>query len=239
MISQGAGSGTCTGPAHIYLDDDPSGTDSDPYTVTIEVTDDDGGSGDNSVVHWVNNVAPMITGITTNGPVPQGQPVTIIVNATDVGINDILSYAFDCDNDGSYEVGPQASNQADCTLDPEAGASTIGVRVEDDDLGEATGSVEVIQQVTLCLNPSTGAISEAGVGGSCGGRHASSGAPGALSGDALYQQLHRGAELDARQSVLLRRATTHRAGRWPAALLRESLDRAAAGAADSRAMWRV
>ena len=160
---------TCIGPAHIYVDDDPSGTPSDDYTVTIEVTDDDTGSHSNTAIHTVTNVDPVIESITTNSPVPQGHPVTITVNAADVGINDILSYSFDCDDDGSYEVGPQASNQTDCTLDPAEGTSTIGVRVEDDDLGIATDSVEVRQQVTLCVNYSTGALTRAGVGGSCGG----------------------------------------------------------------------
>ena len=82
---------TCTGPSHTYVDDNPTGTASDPYTVTIVVIDDDTGNGSNSVVHTVNNVAPVINSITTNGPVPQGQQVTITVDAADVGINDILT----------------------------------------------------------------------------------------------------------------------------------------------------
>ena len=157
---------TCTGPAHTYVDDNPSGTSSDDYTVTIEVTDDDTGVASNSIGHTVNNVAPVINHITTNGPVPQGQSATITVDASDVGVNDALTYSFDCDNDGSYETAG-VGNQATCTLDPAAATSTIGVHVVDDDLGVATDSVQIDQTLTLCLDFMTGAVSEAGVGG-CG-----------------------------------------------------------------------
>ena len=174
-----AGSGTGTlGTASCTFNDDGS------YMVGVQVCDGaDAGNCDTAtttVPVTVTNVAPVIESITTNSPVPQGQPVTIIVNATDVGINDILSYAFDCDDDGSYEVGPQAGNSADCTLDPEAGTSTIGVRVEDDDLGEATGSVEVVQTVTLCIDYATGELSAAGATG-CGTGTIELAVPGPIS----------------------------------------------------------
>ena len=157
--------GLCTGLAHVYLDD-PSGTASDDYTVTIEVTDDSGESGEASAAHTVNNVAPVITAITTNGPVQQGMPAVITVVATDVGINDVLSYLFDCDSDGIYETAG-VGNQGSCTLDPAAATTVIGVQVSDDDLGVSTDSVEVEQITTLCANGMTGAVNGAGPGGNC------------------------------------------------------------------------
>ncbi len=152
---------TCTGPNHIYVDDSPSGT----YSVTVEVTDEDTGTGSNSVQHTVNNLPPTIVGITTNGPVPQGQQVTVTVDATDAGANDVLSFRFDCDNNGSYETAGIA-NQGQCTLAAAAATSTIGVQVSDDDLGVTTGSVQVDQTVTLCASRITGALSAA-LGGNC------------------------------------------------------------------------
>ncbi len=149
---------TCTGPAHTYIDDNPTGTPSDSYTATVEIEVDATFSASNSVDHTVNNVAPVIDGITTNGPVPQGQPVTVTVDASDAGLEDTLSYSFDCDNDGSYEVGPQAGNSTNCALSSGAGTTTIGVQVEDDDTGVAVDSVDVGQTVTLCVNYLTGAI---------------------------------------------------------------------------------
>ena len=157
---------TCTGPNHTYVDDNPSGTSSDDYEVTVAVTDDGIGTSSSSVIHTVNNVPPTISSITTDGPVEQGQPVTVTVNADDVGIDDILSYAFDCDNDGGFEVGPQPGNSTSCDLNPAVATSTIGVRVSDDDLGVTTGSVQVSQPMTLCGNFMTGALSQP-VGGNC------------------------------------------------------------------------
>ena len=150
---------TCTGPHHTYLDDDPSGTASDRYTVTVTVIDDDTGSGSNTAIQTVANLPPMIDSITTNGPVSQGQPATITVLASDAGVNDTLTYRFDCDGDGSYETAGTA-NQATCTLDPAAATSTIGIQVEDDDLGIASGIAEVTQTVILCVNRTTGAVTE-------------------------------------------------------------------------------
>lgn len=166
-VTEEAGSGTCTGPAHTYVDDDPTGTASDPYTIAVQVYDDEGSFVGQTSTHTVNNVAPVIASVTTNGPVPQGQPVTVTVDASDAGINDILTYSFDCDNDGGYEIGPQASNETTCTLDPGAATATIGVLVEDDDLGVTTGTASVGQTMTLCLSYSTGAVSVPGAMG-CG-----------------------------------------------------------------------
>ena len=45
---------------HQYMDDDPSGTPSDDYTVTVTVTDDDTGEGTASTTVTVNNVAPDV-----------------------------------------------------------------------------------------------------------------------------------------------------------------------------------
>ncbi|MEZ4520187.1 MAG: PKD domain-containing protein [Thermomicrobiales bacterium] len=149
----------CSGPPHTYLDDEPSGSASDDYTVEIVVTDDEGDSGGSSVDQTVNNLPPEIIGITTNGPAPQGQPAEISVAAADAGVNDVLSYRFDCDVDGNFEVGPQPNADTTCTLDPAAATTTIGVEVSDDDLGVTTGSVDVEQTVTLCGSIYTGAMS--------------------------------------------------------------------------------
>ncbi len=155
----------CAGPPHVYVDDGPSGIASADYTITVAMTDNDGGVGSNTATHTVNNVPPAIDGVATNGPVPQGHPVTVTVSASDVGVNDILSYYIDCDDDGSYELGPQAGNEATCALDPAQATATIGVRVTDDDLGMATATVEVGQTLTLCLNYSTGGVGVAGASG--------------------------------------------------------------------------
>ena len=134
--------------------------------VTVEVSA--GGLVDTaSSTLTINNVAPTINAITTNGPVPQGQSVTVTVDATDAGIPDVLQYAFDCDNDGNFEIGFQAGNSTICTLDPAVSPATIGVQVVDDDGGSTFGSVAVLQTVTLCGNFSTGSLSQPLANGNC------------------------------------------------------------------------
>src|SRR5690242_12744835 len=49
---------------HQYLDDHPSGTPSDDYTISVTVTDDQGGQGTVSTTVTINNVAPTNLAIT-------------------------------------------------------------------------------------------------------------------------------------------------------------------------------
>ena len=89
----------------------------------------------------VVNVAPTILSVTNDGPIAFGAPANVTVQATDPGL-DALTYSFDCDGDGAYEVGPQAGASAACTFgDP--GEHTVDVRVDDGDGGSATGSTAV------------------------------------------------------------------------------------------------
>ncbi len=153
--------------SHTYADDNPSGTPSDNYTITATVDDGDG-SDDDSTQITVNNVPPMIDAITTDGPVAPGQPVAVSVTATDVaGINDPLTYEFDCDGDGLYDIGPQAASSAACSLPSGSAETDIGVRVTDDDTGTAIESVAVKQVVTLCVSSFTGMLSGQSSGGGC------------------------------------------------------------------------
>src|SRR5439155_1392496 len=52
--------------SHQYLDDNPSGTSSDTYPISVTVTDDDTGSGSGSTSVTVLNALPRITGL--SGP---------------------------------------------------------------------------------------------------------------------------------------------------------------------------
>ncbi len=79
----------------------------------------------------INNVAPTITSV-TGGPVDEGSPATITVTATDP--MDALSYEFDCDGDGTYEVGLQAANATTCATSDDDDIQ-VNVRVTDGDAG--------------------------------------------------------------------------------------------------------
>lgn len=118
---------------------------------TVTITGDDGHGGTNTTTFslTVDNLAPTITGVSNNGPVVVGGSATITIAASDVaGAADPLAYSFDCDNNGSFEIGPQAGNSASCTF-PTAGSKTVNVQVTDGDGGIATGSTTV----TVVLPP--------------------------------------------------------------------------------------
>jgi hypothetical protein len=140
--------GTCTGPSHVYVDDDPTGTPSDSYTITVEVTDDDTGSHSNTGSHTVNNVAPTV-GAVTVAPQPsdEGSAVTASADFTDPGVND----TFTCTVDYGDGEGDVAGTVAGTTCNgpshtyADNGIYTVTVEVTDDDTG--AGSNDAAHQV--------------------------------------------------------------------------------------------
>lgn len=136
------------------------------HTVKLRVEDVAGNAASAETDVTVNNVAPSIVALTTNSPVPQGQPALIDVDAFDPGVNDILTYRFDCDNDGSYETHG-VGNHGSCDLDPAVFITTIGVQVSDEDGGQVTTSVDIQQVVMLCASLMTGALYTQQPGGGC------------------------------------------------------------------------
>jgi CSLREA domain-containing protein len=112
-------------------------------TVTITGNDGQGGTSTTTFALVVLNVPPTIVSVTNNGPIVAAHAATITVVATDpAGANDPLTYSFDCDNNGTFEIGPQSGNSASCTF-ATGGTFTVRVRVADDDGGVTLGSTVV------------------------------------------------------------------------------------------------
>jgi glutamine cyclotransferase len=92
---------------HTYVDDKPSNTAADIYTIHVNVNDGKGGTATDSTTVLVNNVAPVITSIsntaTTIGAVAEGKPVSINVAFTDIGINDTHQATIDW-GDGTIQT---------------------------------------------------------------------------------------------------------------------------------------
>ena len=121
-------------------------------TMALQVCDNlDDCTTDTATVN-VTNVAPTLFSVTNDGPVQAGQPVTITVDATDP-VDDLL-YSFDCDDNGSFEIGPQAGAVGPMRPSLSAGPTTVNVQVDDGDGGVVTGSTVVEVQDSRPRRPS-------------------------------------------------------------------------------------
>lgn len=115
--------------------------DNGVYTVTLSVSDGDGGVGTDQLTVTVNNVAPTAH---AGGPYygVVNYPVQLQGSATDPGSADIptLQYAWDLDNDGQYDdaTGPNPQKTWSST-----GTYTIGLKVTDKDGGWDTDQTTV------------------------------------------------------------------------------------------------
>jgi Ca2+-binding RTX toxin-like protein len=117
--------------------------DNGTSNVRVRVSDGDGGVASGITAVVVHNVDPTITSISNSGPVAEGGSAVIFVAAFDpAGSRDPLSYEFDCNDDGNYELAPPSGNSASCHF-ADSGSQKITVRVTDGDGGEAISSTTV------------------------------------------------------------------------------------------------
>lgn len=104
------------------------------FTVTVKVTDQDGGSGQATAVVRVANVAPTVS-LPGDLELRLGESFTLTATATDPGVNDVLTYTWTF-GDGQTGTGATVSH-----VYPNAGEYTITVTVTDGDGGTATDTV--------------------------------------------------------------------------------------------------
>ena len=138
-------------PSHAFGD---NGT----YTVKVTATDNDGGAGQAQISATISNVAPTANaGGPYNGSL--GSAVTLSGSGTDpAGSNDVLSYAWDINNDGAYDLNGQT---VDANFS-EPGQQTIKLRVSDEDGGEgfATTTVNIGKASPVISNIATQVVNE-------------------------------------------------------------------------------
>jgi hypothetical protein len=153
VVTQGAGSATFTA-THRYLDDDPTGTPSDVYVISVTATDDDTGTDSATTPITVDNVAPVITGVT--GPSDcstlgsEGIPITVSATFTDVGTLDTHTATIDW-GDGSTSPASVTQGVGSGTVEAQhayaaGGIYTATVTVTDDDTG--THAVQLLVLIT-------------------------------------------------------------------------------------------
>ena len=79
-------------------------TDNGNYTATLTVTDDDGATTNQTIDVTINNTAPVITTLTGDTEINEGETATFNAIATDSG-NDTLTYTWDFGDGISQSTG--------------------------------------------------------------------------------------------------------------------------------------
>jgi subtilisin-like proprotein convertase family protein len=86
---------------HQYLDDNPTATATDNYTIGLTITDDDTGTTSDNATVTVNNVAPEIVSSPTNQSEQYSDSITpVIITVTDVGTLDTFDISTTWSKDG-------------------------------------------------------------------------------------------------------------------------------------------
>ncbi|MGK7881483.1 MAG: PKD domain-containing protein [Crocosphaera sp.] len=140
------------------------------FTIQGVATDDDNGTDTQTTTVQVLNVDPTLVSLTQDLRVEVNEVFNFSAQATDPGINDVLSYNWDLDGDGQFDDFNGASGQFSFTS---PGLQEIKVRVDDGDGGTDEGSffVNVITKVngTSGLDILTGTATDDEINGGLAG----------------------------------------------------------------------
>ena len=80
---------------HQYLDDNPSSTTSDPYSVSLTVTDDDTDTGTDTQSVTVVNLAPQLSGVSLTPSIDENGTATLAGTISDPGTLDTFTLDID------------------------------------------------------------------------------------------------------------------------------------------------
>lgn len=123
---------------HQYLDDDPTGTPSDQYSVVLTLDDGSGGMATGAVKLTVNNVAPTVNVSADNMTVTLGVPVNFTGVFTDPGTLDTHTTNWDF-GDGNVISGTLTPSHTYTST----GVYVVDLTVTDDDDGTGDDSLVV------------------------------------------------------------------------------------------------
>jgi Tol biopolymer transport system component len=133
---------------HQYSDDNPTATASDNYTISLTLSDTNGGSDSGSASVTVNNAAPTLSGISLNpSTVFAGSPISVSGTVNDVGAQDSHAIVINW-GDGSpnttLALAPSGLTAFSATHTyANSGSYNISITASDDDTGSITNVVGV------------------------------------------------------------------------------------------------
>jgi PKD repeat protein len=141
---------------HQYLDDNPSGTLQDVYSIRVTVSDNHFGSDSGSVDLTVDNVAPVVAPVSGPSSGVRGQTLAFSGSFTDIGSSDTHEVRWDFD-DGTvidfHSTGDPNALIAD-HIYTASGVYTITLSIRDDDGGLTSVTKEVtITAVAVQVDP--------------------------------------------------------------------------------------
>jgi hypothetical protein len=137
---------------HQYLDDNPTNSSSDVYTISVTLTDDDTGTDVGSATTTITNVNPVITGLSNTSPecgdAAEGQSITVSGSFTDIGTQDTHTATIDW-GDGNVTVavigqGAGFGTLTDSHAYATGGIFTITVTLTDDDGGVVSSTTTAV-----------------------------------------------------------------------------------------------
>ena len=126
-------------------------TSTGTYTATLTVTDNDGASSSNSLTITVNNNPPVITELTGDTEINEGETTNFSAEASDPN-NDELTYIWDFGNDSDLATGREVNH-----IFRDNGNYTVTLTVTDTE-GSATAQTldVVVNNVTPTITELTG-----------------------------------------------------------------------------------
>ncbi len=136
--------------SHRYLDDDPTATPSDVYTIDVTVVDKDGGSGSSSDVLTVRNVVPIM--MATGDSIDENGIATVSGTITDPGTEDtftlVITWGDGQTNTYLYPKGTITFSETHQYLDDDPSGTpwddyTVTLTITDDDTGTSSTTATV------------------------------------------------------------------------------------------------